>query len=381
MSDFIAVDIFHNPAAAVYMRWGVLYLFALSLLTNIVFSIYYGFQRWKEECLLNGIYLFLSSSAVFIALSAFKKGIAEILEISAAACLIGIAGGMFYIARFIKSLAAPLKFDEFRSQIKETLYFSAPMLMGGVLFYFVTQFDKLILGKCRPAGELAQYYIAFALGTGIIMFIRVSETVLTPYLARLTGEDDMLLKTRFQTIFRLFLHLPIAASIFLYFFIGPFIRFVYGPNFEIAVAAFKIYLIILVLRSAMTPLGLFLTNVYANTREIAKISVLSASAHFILYITLIPRYGYKGALATMIIAYMIVWAYVVLAVKDIKRLIPYRSLLHAAVGMAIVASACFIADFCRVYNKLLFSFLLPLVYLSFVLLREDVKISRIKNAV
>ncbi len=381
LADFIAVNMLHKPSMAIYMRCGVLYLFTFSLLPNIVFSIYYGFQKWKEECVLNGMYLFSSLVAVSVALALFDKGIVEILKINATVCLLGVMAGMIYIVRLIKFPNVTLKFEEFKSQIKETLYFSAPLFMSSLLFYFITQFDKFILGMHRTAEEVAQYYIAFALGTGFIMLVRVSETVLTPYLAKFTGENDAVLKTKFQILFRLFLHLPIVFSIFIYFLIEPFIKFVYGPNFGIAITASKIYLIINVLRLAMTPVGLFLLNVYAKTFEIAKLSTLSTFSHCIFYLFLIPRYGYKGALAAVIISYIIDWAYIILVIREIKRIIPYRSLLWAAVGIVIVASIDFIARSYHIYNKLFLSLILPSVYLLFILSKGELKLSQIKNAV
>ena len=37
MADFISINIFHKPSIALYMKWGVLYLFTISLLSRIVF--------------------------------------------------------------------------------------------------------------------------------------------------------------------------------------------------------------------------------------------------------------------------------------------------------------------------------------------------------
>jgi len=305
----------------------------------------------------------------------------EVLKINAALCLIGVIAGIVYIAKFIKAPKAPAKLEEFKSQIKETLFFSAPLFMSGILFYFITQFDKFVLGIYRPTEELAQYYIAFALGTGIIVLGRVSETVLTPYLAKLAGENETVLKNKFQTIFRLFLHLPIMLAIFLYFFIGPFIRFAYGANFEIAVVAFKIYLVIIVLRLAMTSVALFLVNVYARTVEIAKIGFINAAMHVMFYFLLIPRYGYKGALGAAIVSYVVIWAYILLAVREVKRLIPYGSIACAGIGIFIACGMDFVARFYHIHNRLVFSIMLPLVYLSVVLLKGDIGLRKIKSAV
>lgn len=380
MTDFISINIFHKPSLIPYMKWGVLYLFSHSLLSNIVFSIYYGFQKWKEECALNALYLFSSASMMFIVLSVFNKGVAEVLKVNAATCLMAVIVGIFYMVRFIRPVMASLKFGEFTSQIKETLHFSTPLLMSGLFFYFVVQFDKIILGMYRPSEEISQYYIAFALGTGILMFVKVSEIVFTPYLAKLTEEDGIVIKNKFQTIFRLFLHIPIIFSIFLYFLIDPFINFIYGPDFGITATALKIYLIIIVLRSAMTPIGLFLIYVYGKTFEITKLSVVNASMHFILYFTLIPKFGYIGALVAIIIAYIAVWIYIVLFIGRINKLIPYRSLLYAGIGIVIVLGINFIAQACHIYNKLLLSIILPLVYLLFALLKGDIELGKLKNA-
>jgi len=380
-AGFIATAVFHKPALAIYMRWGSLYLFTFSLFSNVIFSLYYGFQRWKEEFLLNGAYLFATFFAIFIILSIFNKGITEILKVNSVVCLLGIAAGLFYIARFIKPLNVRMKFGEFTSEIRETLRFSAPVLLSGLLHYSAIQLDKVILGIHRSMQELAQYYIAIAIGTGIIMFVKVSETVLTPYLAKFTGESDPVLRSKFQTLFRLFLHLPIAFSIFFYFLIDPFIRFAYGPGFGIAATALKIYLIVIILRPVMTVVGLFLQHVYGRTIEQAKIGAIYALVHVIFYLLLIPKYGYKGALATIILAYIVIWIYVFVFIKDISKLTPYRSLLYAGIGIAIVLGVNFAAGLFHVYNKLILSIMLPSIYLSFILLKGDIELKKIRDAI
>jgi len=377
----VSTHIFRKPWLFPYMRWGALYLFGFSFLTNIIFSAYHGFQRWRAECMLNAAYLFLLILAVFITLSVFDKGIIAVLKVSAAVCLATALAGVFHIAGFIKLSKIPLKIEEFASQAKETLSFSTPLFVNGLIFYTMMWFDKILLGRYRPLEEVTQYYVAFALGTGILMFIKVSETVFTPYLAKFTGESFEVLKSKFETIFRLLLHLPITLSIFLYFFIGPFIRFVYGPDFGIAVTALKIYLALIILRSSMTPVGLFLVNVYGKTLEATKIGLISALIHLVLYFVLIPRYGYIGALAASIISYIVIWFYIAFFVKCINRLIPRRSALYAAAGMISVTGITFIAGHFHFYNRLILSVALAGAYLLFVFLKGDIDIRKIRNAV
>ncbi len=381
LADFVSSNIFHKPSLGIYMRWGSAYLFTLSLLSNIVFSIYYGFQKWKEECLLNGIYLFISFLSVFTILSIFNAGIVGILKINAIVCFLAALTGMFYVARFIKLVNIQSNFREFASQINETLNFSAPLFVNTLLFYFVMQFDKIILGIHRPMEELTQYYLALAIGTGIMMFIKVTEVVFTPYLVKFTDESNTVIKSKFQTIFRMFLHSSIILSIFLYFLIDPFIRFVYGPDFGIAASAFKIYLIVIVMRSAITSVGLFLVNVFGKTLEITKIGVVSSLIHLALFLILIPIYGYKGALATLIIAYMTIWAYVIIFIKEIRRIIPYKSLTRAAAGMALVLGINFAFRLFNVYNQWILFVILPLTYGLFVLLMDEIKLKNIKDAI
>ncbi len=367
---FIAADIFHNSALAPYMRRGVFYLFGFSILTNIICSIYHGLQKWKEECFLIGAYLFLSFFASYIVLAVLKKGIMEILTINAALCFAASAAGAFHISRCVRLEGAALKSEGSVFQIKDTLNFSAPLFMSSVLYFFTIQLDKIILGRYRPASEVAQYYVAFALATGILMFIKVSEIVLAPYLAGLTGGNMELLKRRFGALFRVFLHLSVALAISLYFFIGPFINFVYGPGFIAAAAAFKLYLVVIVLRSSTLPIGLFLINVFGKTFEITKIGILSAIAHFVLYINLIPRYGYMGAVTAAIIANIVVGLYAVLLIKEIRGLVPFGALLYAAGGIAAAFSAYSIANILYLHNPFLFLTILPMIYLSFTFFKD-----------
>ena len=381
LSGFISSDIFHKPWLAVYMRWGALYLFTFSIFYNIVLPIYHGFQKWKEESFLNLAYLVGSSIPIFIVLTIFHKGILEVIKINAAACFLCASAGLFYIAKFIGPVKTPLELDEFTSQTKETLSFSAPLLINSLLFYFIMQLDRVILGIYRPMDELAQYHVALALGVGIVTFFKVAEIVFTPYLAKLTGETGQLIKSKFEAIFRLFLHSAVILSICLYFIIGPFIRFVYGPNFELAVVILKVYLILVVLRAAMTPVGLFLVNVFGKTLEITKIGIVDSLIHLALFLILIPAYGYKGALATLVIAYMAIWVYAIIFIKEIRRMIPYKSLMRAVIGMALVLGINFAFRFFNVYNQWILFVILPLSYGSFVLLAEGIKLKNTKDAI
>lgn len=381
LSDFISARVFNRPSLAIFMKWGVLYLFTFSLLTNIVFSLYHGFQRWKEECLLNGVYFSLSILSILAALAIFDKGIIEILKINALLGFGVITIGVLYIRRFMKMTTISLKAEYLLPELKEALSFSAPVLVSELLFYLIFRLDKIFLGIYRPMAELSQYYVAFAISTGIMMFIKVSETVFAPYLAKIAGEKDDILKRRFQSLFRIFLHLPIIFLIGLYFLVDPIIETIYGPDFEIAAVALKISLVIILLRSGMMPIGLFLVNVYGKTFEVTKISIVNALAHFILYPLLIPKYGYRGTLMATIIGYALIWIYIMLFIKEIKRLIPYRSLLYAGMGLAAVLFVNLAAHLCGLGHRYLLFAASPLLYALLIFLTKDFGITRIKNAV
>jgi O-antigen/teichoic acid export membrane protein len=84
----------------------------------------------------------------------------------------------------------PIKATFSRGQLKTIWRFAAGMTSIGIISFFLTQIDKVVLSKVLPLSQYAYYTLAFTVSGGIGMFTAPINTAVFPRLTALVSAND-----------------------------------------------------------------------------------------------------------------------------------------------------------------------------------------------
>ncbi|RZB30170.1 MAG: hypothetical protein SRB1_02450 [Desulfobacteraceae bacterium Eth-SRB1] len=334
-ASFIATVIFHRPDIIYIIQIGSIYLFCYSLL-YFMSNIFQGLQKWQIEAPLSIVTPLIYFFGILLVTIIGMKLIDGVLyaHIFAIAVSILLALIVLYKGRHLK--IPELSFETAFSTIKDTLVFSLPLIFSSFTFYLMIWFDRLILGASSSNEELISYYIATMILSGAMMMFKVLFTVLSPYVAEIDPSNAQEIDEKFKFLFKWFFHISILFAIAMFFIADPLIIAAYGDNFSSSALIFKVLLVVFILRSTSNPIHMFLVNVFEETKEVARISVLVVIVNVILNLFLIPLFSYWGAVSSSIISYSCAWVYMASRIESIKKLLPVGLIRKSSISLGLI---------------------------------------------
>ncbi len=370
-SNIISTVIFKKEALSPLLKAGALFFIGVSL-SEFLSEIFQALQNWKKETVISAgyplLYLLFTCVAVFL----FHWSIGSVLW---ANFLAAVAAAAFMLKFIANNFITKITMDEFRAQAKTILHFGLPTVLINLNFYLLMWFDKMVLGRYYSADKLTEYYIAFIFFNAMIMFFKVLFVVLRPYFSGLSVYIDNkdLIKERFRFLFRWFIHSAILASIIGFFLIGPVIRLLYGNGYQNSITAFRFLLMVFFVRAIVHPMGIFMINVFGDTKKSAVLGTVLVIATIIFDILLIPPYGYKGAILATMIGYVVWWALVFLSFREFMRIFSFLSLAKTALIFCILAVIYKAAGSFLILNEILWAFILAAFYMALLWFAGEIK--------
>lgn len=323
-SDFISMFMFKEAGLSSFLKIGVFYFIGFSFI-NTMLQLFQGFQEWLKESLLSIAYpLFLLVLIIFCIVVIKIGDISWVLALNALSAMTVTFAGFVFMPKYISKLGK-VNFCDIRQKAKTIGVFGLPMLIAQLNFYIISWFDKILIGRFCPPQDLTLYYIAFLCTSGLMIILKVIETVLLPYVAGISFDSVQDTHRRFGLIFRWFIHISIFLSIFCYFAIYPVIRLFYGPDFGLSVYLFRLSLIAVVLRSFTIVYGIFMINVFNKTKQCALIGLSLTIPNILFNLMLVPSFGAIGAMSAEIASYFVYCMTILLLVRPIRVMIPVRS--------------------------------------------------------
>ncbi|MBN1298014.1 oligosaccharide flippase family protein [bacterium] len=113
--------------------------------------------------------------------------------------------------------------------------FSSWYMVSAVGFMLFTNFDYLILAAVRPPEDVGYFASALRLGTMIYLVVQAINTVLMPYIGRVTEPEAMVLFFRKAQVRTLLLSLVVLPGVLA----GPWlVRWIAGPQYAPAVSIY-----------------------------------------------------------------------------------------------------------------------------------------------
>jgi O-antigen/teichoic acid export membrane protein len=359
-SGVISAYIFHKNELAHLIRVSIFFVAGCSLV-NLVIQVFQGLQAWKKESLINVLYPLFFILCIFGLFSAFQRvSVGGVILVNACASFAAFIIGMLLLPRSLLGRYS-VTAAEFRDKAAQIVTFGMPLLLSQLYFYLNGWFDKILIGRyCLPS-ELTFYYIAFLFNNGLMILVKVIETVLMPHVAAAALPTRDELKNKFQFIFRGFIHIAGFVAIVSYFAIEPVIYLLYGKDYGFSVYIFRVSLAAFALRCATIGYGIFMINVFGRTAKHAFLVLSLTVANIIFNLLFIPRFGVIGGIYAEIFSYAVYWIFIVLNVDFVRELMPVWSVVRTGLATLIVAGVnvlCWLAGWRNIYAMCVFSILL-----------------------
>jgi O-antigen/teichoic acid export membrane protein len=371
-AHFIAVSLFHKSQLVLLIKVGAIMLMGTSTI-EFVSQFYQAFQDWLRDSLLNIIYPVLYLILIIIGIFFFNMSVSDVLYANALAAGFTVFLAVIVIPANIKSLmtAEHIKLNDYLISSKKILTFGTPLLFENLSFFLVTWFDKALLGRFRPLEELTFYYVALTFLNGMVVLFKTLVTVFMPYLSNISNAGEEIIKDRFELMFRWFIHITVFVSLVAFFLIEPVIFKLYGKDYQPAVLAFRMLLLLFISRSLANLPNIFLTNVYGRAKQTVGIIAILVVANVALNSAIVPQYGFKGAILAAILAYGIYWISMGW-VKAIRDKVPFITIFKTMGIIMIVFLLYYPLQKIGIRTPYFYSVFLPLVYLLLLKLVKEI---------
>lgn len=370
-SDMISKSIFKKEALSPILKAGALFFIGVSI-SEFFSEVFQALQNWKREMAVSAgyplLYLLFTCVTVFL----FRWSIGSVLWANFLAAVIIIV----FMFKFIRdNFITRITTEEFMAQARIILNFGLPTVLINLNFYFLVWFDKMVLGRFYTTDAVADYYIAFMFFNAMILFFKVLFVVLRPYFSGLSVYMDnrKLIKERFQFLFRWFIHTAILASIVAFFLIKPVIVFLYGNGYQNSIAAFRLLLMVFFVRAIVHPMGIFMINVFGDTKRSAILGTILVVVTMVFDILLIPSYGYKGAILATLIGYLVWWALVFVLFRQFISIFSYSSLAKTVAMFCVMAFTYVLAHYFFPLHEILWILILTSLYLALLWFAGEIK--------
>ncbi|MDV2502400.1 MAG: oligosaccharide flippase family protein [bacterium] len=332
----IAVKFFHRNDLVGLIIVGALAFAGFSAF-SFMSNLYQALEVWHIEGFLSVLYPALYLLGVLLALAA-GWGIWAALVANGLGALVTVAVGWWRLPSVFRvSLRGRLGRSVVLDHVRTIVVFGLPTLAIQTNFFLLMWFDKAWLGRHGGSNLLTYFYLATLFYTGMMVFMKALYTVYMPHVATLPLDDIEEVERQYTIVFRSFLHGAILICLVAFWWIGPAVHVLYGPGYAPTIWAFRWLLVIFILRAVFNPCGMFLQNVYANTRKAALLGTALTGTNILLDVLLIPSYGIMGAIVASIIAYIVYWVVFLIFAPEVRTLLPLAAIRRTAqVGIVIL---------------------------------------------
>jgi O-antigen/teichoic acid export membrane protein len=348
LSDWLSIEIFHEPSLAHTMRLLSLVVPFLAL-SNVLVSIAHGFKKMEYSVLAEDIGQ-LIIRLVLLAVLSFTG-----LSATKAALVFGISDaltcfGLIYLLNKDFKWNQPIRSAHF--EIREIITYALPLWLSGMISKFRNNIDTLVLGALSSAANVGVYSLIARVNLiGHISYQSIVRSV-KPVLAEVTSRgarDEM--ANIYQTATRWTLILNLPMFLLLVLFPGNILA-IFGKSYtEAGSTTALVILACAEFLNAGTGICGSIIDMGGYTRlklfnAISQICILLG-----LEVLLVPRFGIIGAASAVLIAVCYVNFLRIGQVWFLFKILPYNKTFIKPVIAALAAAVAALGTAYLVQNR------------------------------
>ncbi|MBU2633756.1 MAG: flippase [Nanoarchaeota archaeon] len=365
-SEFISVNLFHNPDLTVILKI-LSFTIPVVVLINLILETLNGLQKifyttLSREVIDKALKIIFAFFIIYIGYSVVEISWSYLL-----ATVLTFLATLYFLNKYGFNL-----FDKKTKAIyftKRLFRFSYPLLFVGIITLLVKWTDVLMVGFFRTTSEVGVYNVVLSTANLLVIIPTALMGLFTPIIMELYSKGD---KKEIEKISKrvskwiFYINFPIFLALML--LSRELLKIVFGNEYVIGYISLIILLIAYVLHSlSHIPTGTLLMIKKTNT--IFVVGLISVIINIALNYLLIPVYGINGAAiatSTSLIAnfiFLTLWNYKLNKFQTLS-LNYFKSILAGAIlGVLFyfLIRPLFVIN--SIYQMAFFSFVLLLVYL------------------
>ncbi len=337
-SDFIALTFFHSPELIILLKIfsfaiplsviSVVYMNTLRAYENITsYSFNINIMQNLSRLLFLVFLIFLGIKSVNVIAISYVLGTAVLL-------LSGYLFCRYYLPEIF--LPSSLEKDKKNKIIKEVLNYSWPLMFLGIImsvFYWV---DSLLLGYFRNITEVGFYNAAIPI---VALFALVPELFMQLFfpliVKQFSRKNNGLIKELSKQVGKWIFIFNLPLLILLLLFPGAIINILFGKEYIVAENALRI-LAFGCFFGSFSPIFTNLLSMTGKSRTIFSIISSTFLINLILNLLLIPQYGLSGAAISTTCSSILLWAILMIKVKQTTDIFPFRRKLFKILIASII---------------------------------------------
>lgn len=325
LSNFIAINIFHNPNLTIFLQIFSISL-PISMLGNLYLSILQAFEKTEWFSFISNVLqnvVRVAFIGFFIFLGVNSSAVAWSYIISVLVVLLA----SYLVSKYIIQMKFGTKkiSQEAKKEIRSSLFaYSWPILFYSVIASFFFWIDTFFIGYYKNA-EMVGFYNAAIPIAGLLMFssdlfMQLFFPLITREYARKKLETiDKLSKQVTKWIF--VVNIPIFVVLLV--FPGVIINILFGPEYLGAVNALRILSFGMIFASlSSVPQSIVLMA--GKSKIVLLNTILFGVVNGLLDILLVPKYGMEGAAIGTAISYALMLCAFLVESKKYASIIPIR---------------------------------------------------------
>ena len=331
-SDWIALNVFHNPNLADILR-----VFSVATpffaLSKIFLAGIGGFQTMKyktysEDIIPKIVLVVLTFFLIYLGYGLFGASIAYVLAI------ISTFLASFYFLNKLFPFFNKIKSISIR---KELLAFSFPLLLATILVTFIGHLDTLMLGYFKTAEQVGIYNAAFPTAMMITLVLGSFAMIFTSVSSELYSKNKMTeISKLYNTVTRWIYAFSLPLFLLVVIFSVPVMRILFGNEYingatPLAILAFG-YLFVSVVGPTFQ-----LLRTLGKTKIILLNNLGVVFLDFALNYFLIPPYGITGAAVATTISLIVLNLVSLFEVYYYTKIQPYDFSYIKPTAAALIA--------------------------------------------
>lgn len=290
-SDYIAVNVFHEPSLATALRiisWGIPFFTLIQILASVFLG--FGFSRPKayfQDILRNLSFPVLLAPVVILWPSFINVFYAFLLSLAIPCTLFFVYAMKSDVIKAIKPPQLPVT--------RELLAFSLPLLGVIVLNFLIRWTDTLMLGGFKTSIEVGLYNAAYPLANFISVPLSALILIYMPIVSGLYARNELKnIRRDFSILTKWLNAATLPLFLFLFLFPQEVLNLLFGVEYHLAANVLRILSLGFIINNFMGPNSAALVA-FGETRFIMWATSATTILNIGLNLALIPLYSITGA--------------------------------------------------------------------------------------
>ena len=216
----------------------------------------------------------------------------------------GLVMALGFIAIYYKKEKKLFKISIDKNILKTLLKDSLPLMFSVVALTIYGKIDQVIIGKMLNESSVGIYAVAVKLSEVWYFIPGLICTSLFPAVINAKSADPDSYKRRMSALYAFLIYIGLFVSVIIFFFSGPVIKIIFGPDYIDSIKISQIY--------AWSGVSMFLMTgfwTYLLSENYIKIylfaMIFGAVSNILLNIILIPVFGVAGSAYATLVSYML----------------------------------------------------------------------------